>query len=77
MDATEYAIRSYYDDLDGEIVDHRIEVTSLQRSYYEKYYVSNRSKLDYIDEERRSNIIEELSFNEPDRNSYYSGKKSD
>lgn len=68
VSASEYAIRS----LNGEQCecDKKIMIDKLQRPYFEKYYVSNRSKLDYVDLIRESSMVIELGKNAPDRNSY-------
>ncbi len=67
-DASEYAIRSIgYRRESNE----KIELEKLQILYYNKYYVSNRNKLDYIDKEKSCTMIEELGRNDQDRSNYY------
>lgn len=66
-DSSEYAIRNLKE---AYREDNFIEIERLEKSYFNKYYVSNRNKMDYVDLKRKSNMIEELGRNDPDRNSY-------
>lgn len=70
VDAAEYAIRR--EQLNK--ADHtRLEVSNLQKNYFEKYYISNNIMLDYIDRKRQSNMVEELGGN-PQGRGYFKVK---
>jgi CRISPR-associated endonuclease/helicase Cas3 len=70
VDATEYAIRSVVEQEDDSLTIER-----LQLPYFNKYYISNRDKLDYVDMKKGSNMVEELGKNDPDRYAYTIAKK--
>ena len=53
--------------------DNRIIIKNLQHPFFEKYYVSNRGKLNYSDFKRSSNMVEELGRNGPRRSLYKPG----
>jgi len=69
VDASEYAFRLLHSSKQIES-DNKIMIEKLQEPYFNKYYVSNRNKLDYIDSKKRSTIVEELGKNNLDRYSY-------
>ncbi|NLP34206.1 MAG: CRISPR-associated helicase Cas3' [Clostridiales bacterium] len=68
VEASEYAIRRA--NKEKVETDNRIIVEKLQNPYFDKYYVSNRGKLDYPDPKRSSNMVEELGRNAPGRGFY-------
>lgn len=75
VDASEYAIRDYFkkhEDEDGKLV-----IEKLQKQYFNKYYITNQHAMDYADNLRKSNMIEELGRNNPDRSSYIIGRHSE
>lgn len=61
VDASEYSIRRA--NKEQVEADNSINFEYLQNPYFEKYYVSNASKLDYPDPKRSSNMVEELGRN--------------
>ncbi|MBE5965907.1 MAG: CRISPR-associated helicase Cas3' [Lachnospiraceae bacterium] len=71
VEASEYAIRTVCKEEIGD--NNRIIVQNLQHPYFEKYYVSNRGKLNYSDFKRSSNMVEELGRNGPGRSLYNPG----
>jgi CRISPR-associated endonuclease/helicase Cas3 len=66
-DAAEYAIRKHEDRLGEESL---LNIDILQKPYFDKYYIQNINKLDYIDYKRNSSMLEELGKNQPARNAY-------
>lgn len=75
VDASEYAIRDYFkrhEDDGGKLI-----IEKLQGPYFNKYYVSNQNAMDYSDNLRKSNMVEELGRNNPDRASYIIGRHNE
>lgn len=70
-DAAEYAVRRC-EDIQAE-EDFIIKIEELQKPYFNKYYVENRSSLDYPDPKRNSSMLEELGRNQPARDAYSMG----
>lgn len=70
-DAAEYAVRRWEGIQREE--DFSVKIDELQKPYFDKYYVENKSKLDYMDPKRNSSMMEELGRNQPARDAYYMG----
>jgi CRISPR-associated helicase Cas3/CRISPR-associated endonuclease Cas3-HD len=69
--ASEYAIRRCENDQIKE--SNLVKIEELQAPYFNKYYVENKSKLDYMDIKRNSSMLEELGRNQPDRDAFSLG----
>lgn len=70
VDATEYALRKIKEHHD----DCKISIEKLQNPYFNKYYLSNKKKMDYFDNRRDCTLVEELGVNSLDRQSYLLSK---
>lgn len=71
-DASEYAIRSQKD-IKNE--DNTINMETLQKPYFNKYYIENKNKMDYVDRKRNTSMLEDLGRNQQARDAYIIGGK--